>query len=323
MCGPSPGSELTSSMRSMGLTGSQRSSWLVSGQARLRRGLVRSGTLPGKDLTCHRNFAGHMIMDGCIWHSISRTAPRSPLAGIRATNEGVATARPATASSRMRSVRVSSPSWSGSAISSFAMTGARLRQRQRARRNPRSPGTADECLVGHLWCGQARSEEGTEELPPHSHVHASAGECLDHELARPSPERLFGERSQPAAGSRSSSWKATAPPGRTCAAIRASASAGIPPVHEHQPAHGGIETPIELGCARVALSEAHVTQPKRCARPRATLSAAPSTSTPTTSPSEPTTRPPARQRLPHRCPPQGRAYPARGRSRGRAVRSWL
>jgi hypothetical protein len=44
------------------------------------------------------------------------------------TNEGVqTTAPPATASSRMRSVRVSSPSWSGSAIASFAMTGARLR----------------------------------------------------------------------------------------------------------------------------------------------------------------------------------------------------
>lgn len=52
----------------------------------------------------------------------------------------------------------------------------------------------DECLVAHFRRRQARSEESAEELTSHPHVHASAGEGLDHELACLAPERPFRER---------------------------------------------------------------------------------------------------------------------------------
>jgi hypothetical protein len=80
-----------------------------------------------------------------------------------------------------------------------------------------------------------------------------------------------GSDREPTSGSRSSSWKTTTPPGRTCAAIRPQRLGRIPPVHEDESANGGVEAPVELGCARVALDEGHVTQPKRLRAPACNL----------------------------------------------------
>ena len=126
-------------------------------------------------------------------------------------------------------------------------------------------------LVTHVRRRQARSEEGAEQLPSHSHAHASAGEGLDHELARLVPEGLFRER--PGAGGRIEvelldgddaarpdvRSDPTQPLGR------------IPPVHDDKPADSGVEAPLELGCAGVALDEAHVTQPERLRAPAGNL----------------------------------------------------
>jgi hypothetical protein len=74
----------------------------------------------------------------------------------------------------------------------------------------------------------------------------------------------------PVAGSRSSSWtRRRRPAGR---AQRSDATPrSDPPVHDDKPADSGVEAPLELGCAGVALDEAHVTQPERLRAPAGNL----------------------------------------------------